>query len=150
MQILNTSTYEKLKIRTVDPSELVSFIHVDPYKISIDDLRSGYILKTYLGAAGHHFDNVYILVETDIARKLVAYLKSSEITTDYVILRPSRVNDRIIYWDDIERYLNTWPKCLGNDKFNVTDVWKTDLDITTFKSDTDIAKFFNKYDIFNL
>lgn len=150
MHILKTSCFEKLKIRPVNPSELVSFIHVDPYKISIDDLRSGYILKTYLGAAGHHFDNVYMLVETDIARKLVVYLKSTEIPTDYVILRPNRGNYPSIHWNDIKRYLKTWPVYFGNDKLNVTDVWKTDLDITTFKSDMDIAKFFNKYDIFNL
>ena len=150
MQILNTSTYEKLKIRTVNPSELISFIHVNPYEMSVNDLRSGYILKTYLGYSGYPVDNVYMLFETDMARKLVAYLKSTEITTDYVILRPSRGNYLSIHWNDIKRYLKTLPVYFGNDKLNVTDVWKTDLDITIFKSDMDIANFFNKYNVFDL
>ena len=142
MQILNTSTHEKLKIRAVNPSELVSFIHVNPYEMSVNDLKSGYILKTCLGTSGYPVDNVYMLFEIDIARKLVYYLKSTEITTDYVMLRPSRGKKPHIHWNDMKRYLKTWPVYFGNDNLNVTDVWKTDLDMTMFKSDTDIAIFF--------
>ena len=67
MEIINTSAYEKLKIRAVDVDKLTtqSIYKINPENIKIDDLKTGYFIRT-----NEIKNNLYMILDGETILKI--------------------------------------------------------------------------------
>lgn len=150
MKIIDTSSFEKLKIRPVNVNDINRFVHVNPRTITLDEIHPGYILKTRRGWHGYPYDNIFMFFETARVKSIIDHLKYIAIRTDYVILRPDRDSTPRIHYNSIYGYLVEWPKYHGSTNLDVTDVWITHFDVNKINSEQDILDIYNKYNLFDL
>ena len=147
MQILNTSTYEKLKIKPVNVVDM-KIEHlcewVDPKRINLYDLKAGDICRTYEKATEYN-PNVWVVFEPDDMNRLFGK-RYRHVCGGFV--RPRE--EGYASYNLMESYYNTWPKYKTVCGFDIVDVWKTDYDISHISSAYDLVDFYKEHNLFDL
>lgn len=120
-------------------------MHIDPHKIKIEDLQPGYICKT-LQKPEIGLSNVWIYFDIDHVRKLF---------DDYVyyygaFVRPNAKVAGKISFISMYSYLKTWPNELEQSKFNVTDIWKSNINLDDICTATDFLNFYELNNLYDL
>lgn len=148
MKIYDTRYFEKLKIRPVNPNDLskIWLKHMDPDKMTYDQLKPGYILKTKRNWREEPFGNHWMIVPTSLMKKIKYGL--SESTNDmFVLLRPDPEDKSKLSCNPISSYEKTWPNHYEYHCFDVTDVWISDINLDNIKRKKDFLDMFEEYKI---
>ena len=142
MKIINTSTYEKLKIRAVDVKNMsdntLDITYVEPKDIRLDELRPGYFIKT-----SETGNSLYMVINSETMRKCMGHDHIVPRYLDIIFVQP----DRSIMLGTLHSasYKNTWPEHYFNADFDVEAVFKTNADTSVINTQSDFVNLFDKY-----
>lgn len=147
MKIIDTSTYEKLKIRPVNVSDLheSGLICVSADKLSISDLRPGFACKTTDNEENE--PDIFIYLNVERVRKLFpTYPEKFD-----ALVRPRKS----VYYGyrgtylGIYSYEGSWPKHPRFNELDIVCVYEImeEPDINSFD---ELVEFYNKYNLFDL
>lgn len=149
MRIINTSAFEKLKIRPVKVNSLEFGIGdaIPAKDISISDLKPGYICQT-MADADEYDPNVMLYVDYDTVKNLFPnypfvcgaflcpYVKAYNKTRSAAYL-------------EIDSYAGTWPKYNKYSELTVVRGWILP-EVPIINSFDDLFDLYNKYNLFDL
>lgn len=136
MKIIDTTTYEKLKIRQVDIQSLIC--KTSPYNIKMQDLEPGWFVKTE-----EDDDNFYMVVTRDTEMKFIDF-QLPEYYLDICFMRPNTENNYSFLKLYSNNYKTSWPiyKNDTSHKLTIEYVYKTNIDISNMKNFKDFTKTF--------
>lgn len=149
MKVLDINQYEKLKIRPVNVNNMkhelpdladcgkVCYEYIDPISIHLEDLKPGYVVKL---SKRYPYENVWIFFDSKHMSKIRGHHYSKP-----VFVRGD-VQTNISYLG-IGVYESSWPKSYVYEAYNVTGVWKTNIDIEVFTTEKDVLDFYRVYKI---
>lgn len=148
-KIYNTSCFEKLKIRPVNVRNMTqpdiepfTYEYIDPYDLDVDDLDNGWIVRTL-----SYEHNIWIVFDEDHMRVMLNGVYRHNVPA---LLRPDRLTT--VSFLDLGTYYRTWPKSDMHPKYDITGVWKTNIDIDNLKDEKSFLEFYktnNLKDKFN-
>ena len=148
MKVLDINQYEKLKIRPVNVNNMkhelpdlvdygkVCYEYIDPISIHLEDLKPGYVVKL---SKMYPYENVWIFFDSKHLSKIRSRHSSP------ALVRGDIQTDISFLWTNI--YKDTWPKSHFHETYNVTGVWKTNIDIEVFTTEKDVLDFYRVYKI---
>lgn len=116
--------------------EKLFYEYINPYDISLNELNPGDIVRLSKNIPE---ENVLIYCDCNTA-KYLGYNTS----TDILIHKDEFM---LTMYLEINVFKNTWPKSNIFNFYNVTGVWKTNINIDMFNSQNDIKDFYDKYNI---
>ena len=135
-KIYNTSCFEKLKIRPVNVHNMAqpdiepfTYEYINPYDLDIDDLDNGWIVRT--------ISYIWIVFDEDHMRVMLNGVYRYNVPA---LLRPDTLTN--VSFLDLEIYCRTWPEANGFPRYNVTGVWKTNIDIDKLKDEKSFLEFY--------
>ena len=139
MKIIDTLTFEKLKIRAVNVSDLNVYSEhikeIDPERISYSDLKPGYIIKT-----NENKTPFYMAVDKNVFQILLNY----STTQTMMFVQPDNIGD--IMYLTANRYKANWPHIDSTyADLNIIKVYKTDCDVSKINSMNDFYRIYNEY-----
>lgn len=142
MKIIDTTTYEKLKIRPVDIQSLQNGIcKTSPYNIKMQDLKPGWFVKTKEGD-----ENFYMVVTRNTEMKFIDFQlpEFPEYYLDICFMQPSTENNYGFLKLYSSSYKALWPiyKNDSSNKFTIEYVYKTNIDTSNMKNIKDFTKTF--------
>ena len=140
-KIYNTSCFEKLKIRPVNVRNMAqpdiepfTYEYINPYDLDVDDLDNGWIVRTSIPGRG--ISNIWIVFDEDHMRLIRNGAYRFNVPS---LLRPDRMT---IAFLNLGVYYRTWPEMNGFPQYNVTGVWKTNIDINNLKNEKSFLEFY--------
>lgn len=154
MKILDISCFEKLKIRPVNindikPDEPLLNIKIPKkrpadFRFFYNDIESGYLVKT-IGEDSAEDPDVWIYVDHENMKRLNKTYRMNNgrhgaIVRCYPDTKPDRPS-RVVFVD-FSSYIENWPKHQSYSEYDITDVWTTDIDLRTFKTQDELADFY--------
>lgn len=146
MEIINTSAFEKLKIRSVDVKQLKNnstdkIIKIKARDISIVDLKSGFFVKTC-----EPYGYLYMILDKETERKINTFFDVSYYN-DLILVQPfdSRVSRVNFDFMSLCKYSETWPNHINTEMYDITDVYITGFDTSLINSNNDFLLYFDKY-----
>ena len=145
MKFYNIAEFEKLKIRPVNisnikQSEDIVVEKLDLNKLCFEDIKPGYIIQTRYGWAGD-VDNLFIVVPIEYLKKLKPEYRIG--MYDVILVRPN-YNYKHLVSESMHGYVAHFPKHLINSDMDIQMVYKTHIDFTKFKSETEFIEYFKK------
>lgn len=140
MEIINTSAYEKLKIRAVDVDKLTtqSIYKINHENIKIDDLKTGYFIRT-----NEIKNNLYMILDGETILKIDKnfYCHPSD-KNELRFVQPYRDSYTILV---ASTYRKHWPESdIYNIAYSVNCVYATNFDISKIH-DSDSFRFYFDY-----
>lgn len=149
MKIINLSSYEKLKIRPVKPSDLKSnkleINKLDLKCLSFNDLAPGYIVKTKFGWFGDNVDNVYIVADAEYLKELI---DNEALTTNYdIIFIRADLGRKCVMFKHVDEYVNLFPKSNLRYENDIVSVYETNLDFKKLNTEQSIVDLYKKYNL---
>ena len=141
MEIINTSAFEKLKIRAVDVNKLATQLiyKINPENIKIDDLKTGYFIRT-----NEIKNNLYIILDYETILKIDKdFYCHPSAKNELRFVQPCDDNYIIFV---ASTYRNHWPK-LGtyNTEYSVNCVYETNFDISKIHDSDNFRFYFDTY-----
>lgn len=153
MQIIDLTSYEKLKIRPINVNDISDgrlrpvFTHMDISKMRFFDLKPGYVVKTRYGWDGEAVDNVYIVFSKKHIMSICPNTIISENMCNIILLRSK---NGVCSYKELNSYMDNFPRHNNYPKQDITDVWQTNIDETEFHSLYEVSNFFDDYDLENI
>lgn len=142
MKIINTSAYEKLKIRPVDiknmSSQISEVTFVNPKDIGLEEMRPGYFIKT-----NETKNSLYMTINSETMRKCMGHDRIVPRYLDIIFVQPDR--SIMLATLQIASYKSTWPEHCFNTDFDVKAVFKTNADTSVINTQSDFVNLFDKY-----
>ena len=147
MKIINTSLFEKLKIRPVDIKEMHfnQIKKVNANTIEYSDLKVGYIVETKENKEKNNA--FYMLVDIDTFVKLFdnnhIYFKGNKM----MLVQPMpnfSEPDNLTYLNGIG-YEKTFPCYDVNSKFDIKNVYMLDCNLSDVETKGDFIKIYDEY-----
>lgn len=141
MEIINTSSFEKLKIRTVDVDKLTtqSIYKINPENIKIDDLKTGYFIRT-----NEIEKNLYMILDCETILKIDKdfYCHPSD-KNELRFVQPYSNSYIILVTSAYRRH---WPESgMYNYAYSVYCVYVTDFDISKIHDSDNFKFYFDSY-----
>lgn len=149
MKIINTSCFEKLKIRPVKPSDLKSdkleMNKLDLKRLSFDDLVPGYIVKTRFGWLGDNVDNIYIVADDEYVKEL---MNNKALITNYdVVFMRADLERKCVMFKYVDEYVNLFPRSSSRYENDIVAVYETNLDFKKLNTEKSIVNLYKKYNL---
>ena len=149
MKIINLSSYEKLKIRPVKPSNLKSdkleMNKLDLKRLSFNDLVPGYIVKTRFGWLGDNVDNIYIVADAEYLKELIDS-KALIGKYDIVFMRADLEKKHVVF-KYVDEYVNLFPKSNYRYENDIVAVYEANLDFNKLSTEQSIVDLYKKYNL---
>lgn len=139
MKIIDTTTYEKLKIRPVDIQSLQNEIcKISPYNIKMKELKPGWFVET-----GENNDNFYMVVTRDTEMKFIDF-RLPEYYLGICFMQPSTENNYGFLKLYSSSYKALWPIYMNDTsrRFTIKYVYKTNIDTSNMENIKDFTKTF--------
>ena len=153
MQIIDLTSYEKLKIRPVSVNDISDgllhpvFTHMDISKMKFSDLKPGYVVKTRFGWSGEPDNNVYMVFSKKHIMSICNNVIFSEKMCAIILIRSK---NRSSSYKELDPYIDNFPRNNKYPKQDITDVWQTNINETEFHNLYEISDFFDDYDLENI
>lgn len=153
MQIIDLTSYEKLKIRPVSINDISDgllhpvFTHMAISKMKFSDLKPGYVVKTRYSWEGTTDNNVYMVFSKKHIMSICKNTFFSEKVCDMILIRSK---NGCSSYKELDPYMDNFPRHNRYSKQDITDVWQTNIDETEFHSISEVSDFFDDYDLENI
>lgn len=150
MKIIDLSSYEKLKVRPVNISDLQSnqpnrFEHIDPKSINWDELVPGDVCK--IAGRPEKCINVWLVLDV---QQMTSIFEGSYNYGCAAFVKPDPGFANHINYILLSDYYESWPKHSRVLFYNIVDIWRTDLDVSHIKTVDDVFDFYEKYNLYVL